>query len=336
VAWANKGRQEPYSWGRLPNAEARQRFARYAAARYGGYDVYFIVAGEWQGEVRSRPAPRDEVRQEFIEIGNALRSADAHRRMTGIHPMIDYSTREFNDVASWMDFADYQQNYRDLHARAVEARAVAKPVVNSEYAYFLRDMSGDGRVDKHNSYTVEDMRHATWDILMAGAYVVTGFGSTYMGGARHPTLFLPDDPANVPMLEQLGHMRTFFSALDYTRLEPHDELLASAVPRGKDRAGRIDEGDRQVTRTQPPAVTYWCLAEPGQTYIVHVRGTKQPVTVGGVSGGTWRATRLDPRTGKSQRIQIAIADGRASLAAPDEQDWIFLLQREGARVNRVK
>jgi hypothetical protein len=331
VAWANKGRQEPYSWGRLPGVEARQRFARYAAARYGAYDVYFIVGAEWQGEVRSRPAPRDAVRQEFVEIGNALRAADPHHRMTGIHPIGDFSTREFNGLATWMDFADYQQNYRDLHVRAVEARAVPKPVVNSEYAYFLRDMSGDGRVDKHNSYTVDDMRHATWDIVMAGAYVVAGFGSTYMGGGRHPTTFLPDDPANVPMLEQLGHMRKFFTGIDYAKLEPHDELLTSAVSRGTDRAGRVEEGDRQVTRTQPPAATYWCLAEPGQTYIVYMRGTKQPVTISGVSGRTWQTTRLDPRTGKSQRISVATADGRVSLAAPDEQDWIFLLRREGGR-----
>ena len=326
TAWGHKGRDELYSWGRLSGVEARKRFARYVAARFGAYNVYFLVSGEWQGEVRSRSVPADEVREEFVQIGNALRAADPHRRMTGIHPIGDPSTREFNELADWMDFADYQQNYRELHARAVAAREVAKPVVNSEYGYFLRDMNGDGHVDKHNSYTVDDMRHATWDIVMAGAYVVTGFGSTYMGGARHPTPFLPDDPANEPLVEQIGHVREFFTQLDYPTLEPHDELLASAVARGLDRAGRLEVGDSQVTRTQPPATTYWCLADPGRTHVVYVRGTSQPVSVSGVTGGKWRATRLDPRSGKAESVPLDVSGDRARLVTPDERDWVFLLR----------
>lgn len=334
TGWGHKGRDELYSWGRLPGVEARKRFARYVAARFGAYDVYFLVSGEWHAEVRSRSVPAAEVREEFVEIGDSLRAADPHRRMTGIHPIGEYSTSEFNALASWMDFADYQQNYRQLHERAVAARAIPKPVVNSEYGYFLRDMSGDGHVDKHNSYTVDDMRHATWDIVTAGAYVLTGFGSTYFGGARHPTPFLPDDPANKPLVEQIGHAREFFAQLDYQKLEPNDELLSSAAPRGKDRAERFQQGDRQATRTQPPAMTYWCLAEPGSTYIVYVRGTEAPVALVLPAGGGWQASRFDPRTGRAQAIEVPVGRGRASITPPDKQDWLFVLRRAaGATAN---
>ena len=157
------------------------------------------------------------MKSDFVALGNALQSVNANGRMIGIHPMTPHgSTREFRDAA-WMSFADYQQNYFELHARVLESRRVAKPVVNGEYGYYLRDADGDGVVDKHHSYSAADMRNATWDIVMAGGYVVTGFGSTYMGGHRHPTAFLPEDPKNEPWIAQIGVMKTFFTGFDWWR-----------------------------------------------------------------------------------------------------------------------
>jgi hypothetical protein len=326
VAWGNKGRNEPYSWSRIPGVEARKRYARYVAARYSAYDTYFIVSGEWHGEIRSRPAPAADLLQEFVAIGDAFRAADPHRRMMGIHPMTAHgSTREFNGPAEWMDFADYQQNYREQHARALASRVVEKPVVNSEYAYYLRAQNPAGVVDKPHSYSVDDMRHATWDIAMAGAYFVAGFGSTYMGGIRHPTTFLPDDPKNTPMADHLGKVKQFFGSLEYWKLDPHDELLACEAPRTEDRATQVEVGDRHVTRTQAPATTYWCLADPGRTYVVYVRGTKSPVEVKVSKADAWKATRFDPRTGRSEPATLQMASGRAKVQAPDDQDWVFVI-----------
>jgi hypothetical protein len=140
LAWGDKRRVEPWAWRRFPNTETRQRYARYIAARYGAFDVYFIVAGEWHAEIKTRDnATETQVRQEFIDIGNALATADAHRRMIAIHPMIKHgSVREFNETA-WMSFGDYQQSYAHLHERILQSRVFNKPVVNSEYGYYLRD-----------------------------------------------------------------------------------------------------------------------------------------------------------------------------------------------------
>jgi hypothetical protein len=57
--------------------------------------------------------------------------------------------------------------------------------VNSEYGYFLRDQSGDSVPDKDNSTSARQC-HASWDIAMAGGYIVTGFGTTYFGSSRDP------------------------------------------------------------------------------------------------------------------------------------------------------
>lgn len=331
LAWGNKGRNEPYSWGRMPGMAARERYARYIAARYGAYDVYFLVSGEWDAEIRSRPAPGADIRKEFVRLGEVVRASDPHHRMTGIHPTMKSggNTRAFNSIAAWMDFGDYQQNYHELHQSVLESRTFGKPVVNAEYAYWLRDNNGDGQVDKAHSYTLTDIRAATWDITMAGGYVVAGFGSTYLGGARHLTTFLPDDPKNVPWIEQLGLVKQFFASLDYWKLAPHDELLSSPAARTADRASKIEVNEVMVTNTRAPATTYWCLADPGKTYVVYVRGTTDPVTLqfspSGV--GAWRAEQFDPRTGRRQPL-AALAAGRANFAyhSPDAQDWLVVLR----------
>ena len=225
IAWGDKRREEPYAWRRFPTVEARERYARYAAARYGAYDVFFLVSGEWHGEVLTRPAPEADVKQEFMRIGDALASADPHDRMIGIHPMADHgSTREFND-APWMAFSDYQQNYRNLHARALLSRRDPKPVVNAEYGYYLRDQNGDGIPDKDNGTSLESMRHATWDIVMAGANVVTGFGTTYFGGHRDPGPFDLDAAKNKEWEKQVGVLAQLFTSLEWWTLEPHDDLV---------------------------------------------------------------------------------------------------------------
>lgn len=326
LAWGEKTGKEKYPWGRFPNLEARKRYARAIAARYSAYDVYFLVSGEWHGEVKNRRQPEDVVRREFIALGDTLQAADPHGRMIGIHPMTRAgSVREYHEAA-WMSFGDYQQNYLHLHERVLESRSFNKPLVNSEYAYFLRDADGDGKVDKHHSYTVADIRHATWDIAMAGGYLVSGFGSTYMGGHRHPTPFLPDDPQNVPWEKEIGVVKGCFTALEYWKLEPHDELLECATPRGQSRNRKVDINDKQRTMNQTDAVAWWCLAEPGRQYLLYARGVKEPVTLKLVGGAALKATQFDPRTGEQKALGSIDGRDRLEFRPPDEHDWLVMVR----------
>lgn len=322
LAWGDKRKREPYAWRMFPDVEARKRYARYIAARYSAYDVYFIVSGEWHGEVRTRPSTDEAVRQEFIEIGDALAEADPHDRMIAIHPMTAQgSVREFN-AAKWMSFGDYQQNYRDLHGRVLESLKLDKPVVNSEYGYFLRDSSGDGVPDKDNSTSAAAMRHATWDIVMAGGYVVTGFGTTYFGGNRDPGPFDLDAKKNDVWEAQLGHLRRVFLPLQWWKLQPHDALLSSESSRGT-------EG-KEFNQTVPPAATYWCLAEPGRQYIVYCRGLKTPVKLAlDSASGPFSAMQFDPRSGERKDLGPVLSCDRFEFQPPDEQDWIVLVMTAG-------
>jgi len=320
LAWGDKRKQEPFAWRRFPNLEARKRYARYIAARYSAYDVYFLVSGEWHAEVRTRPSTEAEMKQEFTAIGSALRAADPHGRIIAIHPMTRHgSVREFND-AGWMSFGDYQQNYRDLHTRILQSRRFEKPIVNSEYGYFLRDRDGDGTPDKDNSTSLESMRHASWDIVMAGGYFVTGFGTTYFGGNRDPGPFDIAAAKNDAWERQIGFMKQLFLELDWWKLRPQDELLSCSVPRGKD--------GRQLGRTAPPATTYWMLADSGRNYLVYARGLTAELTVklGPNAADEYRARLFNPRTDDMRPID----DKREVKTAfawppPSADDWVLHL-----------
>lgn len=324
LAWGDKRKVEPFAWRRFPNLAARKRYARYIAARYSAFAVYFLVSGEWHGEVRTRNSTEDALRREFIEIGDALHAADPHGRMIGIHPMTSHgSVREFT-TAEWMAFGDYQQNYRQLHERVLQSRAANKPIVNSEYGYFLRDQSGDGVPDKDNSTSLEAMRHATWDIVMAGGYVVTGFGTTYFGGNRDPGPFDLTAAKNKPWEQQIGHVKRLFTGLKWWRLEPHDELVRCVTPRGKD--------TKELNHTAPPSITYGCLAEPGRQYAIYMRGIEQPITVTLTSPRDALRIRLfNPRTGESQDLGRLPNGDRWDYRPPDRQDWIILLEAADAQ-----
>ena len=260
--------------------------------------------------------------REFVEIGDALDAADPHGRMIGIHPMTQHgSVREFQ-AASWMSFADYQQNYRDLHRRILESRNGRAPVVNSEYGYFLRDQDGDGRPDMSNSYSIEDMRFASWDIAMAGGYLVTGFGTTYFGGRRDPGPFDLDAAKNRVWEDQIGFIKRLFASLDWPRLVPADDLVTAAVQRGQD-----VQADRDL---HPPAVTYWAMADPGNTYVVYARGLAQPLTLE-IKPGKYRLRQYNPRTGEFGKAAPIDAGKRHELRPPSAEDWVWLIQAAGQR-----
>lgn len=320
LAWGDKGRREKYPWRQFPGDEARERYARHVAARYSAFDVYFLVSGEWDAEYSAHDdLSEEQARERFDRLGRVIDEADPHGRMIGIHPMnASGSVREFFRPGGWMTFGDYQQNYRDLHARVLESRKNAGPVVNSEYGYHLRDQSGDGVPDKDNSTSTDAMRHATWDVLMAGGYAVTGFGGTYFGGNRDPGPFDVDAKRHDDWEAQIGHTKTPFTSLDWKSLEPADELVTADMPRGKDR--------RELGQLAPPATTYWCLAEPGEAYVVYARGLKDgtPIRLR-LDRGKYATELFDPRTGERHEAVVRGDEAARLWLPPDERDWVLVL-----------
>jgi hypothetical protein len=329
LAWADKRKVEPFAWRKLPTIEARKRYARYIGARYGAYDVYFLVSGEWHGEIRTRDnADPEVVFAEFVELGDVLEKADPHDRMIGIHPMTAHgSVREFVPAASWMSFGDYQQNYRHLHDRILMSRHLPGPVVNSEYGYLLRDSNGDGLPDKSNSYSTEDMRFSSWDIVTAGGYLVNGFGTTYFAGHRDPGPFDVDAAKNDEWERQIGYIRSFFEQTQWWNLYPADALLSSKAERGPDRPAPNQREGAARSDVRPPAVAYWAMANPGSAYVIYVRGTTEPVTLE-ISARPRRydIRQFNPRTGEYKSTGASVVKDRWIYTPPDTSDWVVLLE----------
>jgi hypothetical protein len=243
--------------------------------------------------------------------------------MIGIHPMTSGgSVREYNE-AGWMSFGDYQQNYRDLHSRILESMTFAKPVVNSEYGYHLRDQNGDGVPDKDNSTSIESIRYSSWDIVMAGGYLVTGFGTTYFGGHRDPGSFDVDAAKNDDWELQLGYIKKFFTGTEWWKLSSHDDILTCKTHRGSD--------GRQLDRIAPPSTTYWLLAEPGIRYVIYARGLTDPLVLKTdfKISEKFIAQLVNPRTGEIKTIPEAyeIKD-KFIWTPPDKNDWVLHLFKQ--------
>ncbi|MBA2564137.1 MAG: DUF4038 domain-containing protein [Gemmatimonadetes bacterium] len=305
----------------FPSDEARARFARYVAARYSAYDVFFIVANEYGDGLTEAQARM---------LGQALDDADPHGRMIGNHSTKKMSVEVFADDP-WMSFGDFQQRYVTLHKLVLDSRDHAKPVVNAEYGYYLRDMTEppNGVVDKNNSFTLADMRYATWDIAMAGGYFVTGWNSTYYGGAVGAGPFDVDGAVNDPWEDDVQHVPRLFAGLgllEWWKLQPSDGLLTSGVARGADLPVNNVDG----SYVAPPRRTFWALAEIGRQYVAYVRGHDGPHTLslGGAPSGTWSLRLFDPRTGAVTDLGSVSGAGPFTLDPPSADDWVYVLLRQ--------
>ena len=331
IAWADKSNGEPFSWNAFPSIEARRRYARYAAARYSAYDVFFLISGEWEFEYRARKsATPNQVFEEFMELGNVFDAAEPHGRMIGVHANSSNhgSARDFAS-APWCSFADYQQNYTKLHERILLSRELGGPVVNSEYAYYLRDADGNGFTDKRNSYSADDIRHASWDIATAGGYLVTGFGSTYFAGYRDPGLFDVDAAKNDVWEEQIGYIERFFTELEWWNLVPADQALTSKAQRTGDRDEPAIPG-KQDRKQRAPATTYWAMQNPGKTYVLYVRGTTEPVTLEtGARKLVYSVRQYNPGAGTYTDLRQTKAIDEYVYTPPSNGDWVVLLEHPG-------
>lgn len=294
LAWSNAG------WNFFASDVARRRYARYVVARYSAYNVTFIVSGEWQrGGLNNKPR--------YVAIGNEVTGNDPHDRMITIHSsgQTRYrSVEEFNST-SWMSFGDYQQNYDALHAEILDSRDHEKPVVNAEYAYYLRDIDGDGVVDKANSASRTVFRNAAYDILLAGGYFVTGFGTTYAGGGREPGPFNVDAAKNDVAENDLVNMRRLFTSTKWWLLQPNDSLV-----------------------TGPG--THYCLAEAGKQYLAYVRNTSAAISLslGGALSRTYEVKRFDPQTGAWTALPDYTGVGPVELTPANAEDWVFQLKEK--------
>jgi hypothetical protein len=197
-------------------------------------------------------------------------------------------------------------------------------VINGEYAYYLRrGVPGHPTVvNRGHSHDQATFRKAAWVLTLAGTYIVPGFWRTYYGGwAGRNTPFRPDDPEALPAVRDLQTLHSFFTQLEngsrrpWWKLEPRDQLVSSDANPADGSQGRS-----------------YCLADPGQSYLVYTENTKSTrLLLNESPNASYRVTQFDPRTGKRSLLDGSVQDGTTfQLMSPDAEDWVFEVQRNGS------
>jgi putative membrane-bound dehydrogenase-like protein len=340
-------------WMSFPDEAARLRYARYAVARYSAFNVLFLVTLEWGPA--TKPIPRTECIAMFNRIGTEIEKHDPHQRLRGIHddngtlPDDFYSTSSgWNTLGQYCQYSgsDYgypwcdgctppddsncrgrfatPKNRQTLHDELLDVRLNRnrnKPVINGEYAYYLRRgiPAHPMVVNRGHSHDQATFRKAAWVLSMAGTYIVPGFWRTYYGGwAGRNTPFRPQDPEALAAIKDLQTLHTFFTQVEdssrrqWWKLVPHDDLVSS----------RPNPADGSPGRA-------YCLADPGRSYVVYTENTRSTdLPFNGSSNTSYRVTRFDPRTGKRILLDGSVSDGTTfKLLSPDSEDWVYEAKR---------
>jgi len=140
------------AWQLFDTREQVERFVQYAVNRYAAYNLFWILAGEY--EESTPPGGYDF-------IGNLVQAQDPFRHPITIHT-IDSGADDYGN-APWHTTI-YQQIF---HARQVTLdRRFNKPVINSEFGY-----EGD--------QSAEEVRQDAWEIVMRGGFLVHGDTNTF-------------------------------------------------------------------------------------------------------------------------------------------------------------
>jgi hypothetical protein len=336
-------------WMSFPNEQARLRYARYVVARYSASNVLFLLTLEW-GPAR-KPLPREACVVMFNRIGTEIQNHDPHHRLRGIHDDNGFLPDDFyGDASSWNTLGQYCQhsgsdyrypwcddctppndancrgrvatpkNRQTLHDEMLDVRINRnrnRPVINGEYAYYLRRgvPAHPTVVNRGHSHDRPSFRKAAWVLAMAGTYFVPGFWRTYYGGwGGRGTAFQPEDPEALPAIKDLRNLHEFFTKLEdgsrreWWKLVPQDKLLSSRP--------NPSDGSRGHS---------YGLADSGESYIVYTENTRSTdLVLAALPNAAYKVTRFDPRTANRTLVSEFVKGGTTlTLLSPNTEDWVF-------------
>jgi hypothetical protein len=286
------------------------RLSRYMVARYGAYQVIWILAGD--GDYKSEEGER------WKRIGEAVFGENPLRLAT-IHPGgQQWVGAEFGQEP-WFSFIGYQSGHGDTPndlkwlwqgppATASDAEPV-HPIINLEPNYENhRSFGSDGRFDAHAV-----RRAAYWSLLVSppagityGAHGVWSWETRPALPMNHPNTYVAQpwfDAINLPGSTDMKYLHELFSSLQWWTLRP-DPVLIVTQPGDQD-AALFVAAARDENKNW--ALLYFPV---GQTIILR-HDELTPTFV------RW----FNPRSGK-WTAAAHLSGGTLSITPPDNQDWV--------------
>lgn len=300
----------------LPESDA-QRLAEYLIARWGAYQVVWLLGGD--GPYRNT--------ERWKRLGRNLFVQKPRDRLVSLHPSGQNWVWNRLGDEPWIDFLGYQSGHGDNEAHLrwlVQGppaqhwrRPPVKPIINLEPNY-----------ETHPAYHSRQpfqachvRRAAYWSLLGTPTA-----GITYGHNAIWPWLEQPgraeghEGLGMIPVwttgletaaIEGMTLAKRFFQSGPWTQLRPVPEALLE------------QPGDKDVSRHIAVSAT------PGRDWLVAYLPR----------GGTIRLRRdvlpnnaalqwFDPRTGKKQPARVEWSDKEARFLAPDDRDWVLDVRRQ--------
>ena len=298
----------------LPEPEV-VRLIRYLDARYGANHVVWIVTGDntYEGEAGAR----------WKRIGQAAFGDRSHAPVT-THPAgMLWPWESFRDE-KWLDFIIYQSGHGDdektlhwIHSGPPSQHwknPPARPIINIEPPY-----EGHLGYQSHRPHSDYATRRAIyWSLLNTPTAGVTyGAHGVWSWHTRvgepptdHPTTGVAKtwrEALSFPGSVQMKYLEEFFTSLHWWELSPDNDLLAEQ-PAGEDPI-------RHVSASR---------SEKGDLALLYLPvGGEVKLKAGSMTSGL-KATWFDPRNGKRMATQPV---GENRFRAPDQNDWVLLLQK---------
>lgn len=294
---------------RLYYRELIARFGHHLALNWNvGEEI-----GEWQGNPRTPPL----YTHQKIAIADYFYRHDPYR-----HHVVIHNGSWFDDIYGVSKFTgiSLQTNKRDfsrVHGQAL--RVLEESAAAGDIWPVAVDEPGDAShsllPDSLNFEHDNARKNALWGALMAGAW-----GLEWYFGYKNPEsdLTCQDWRSRDNFWNQNKIALDFFQSnkLDYAAMESHDELIVDNPP-----ARESGEGD-------------YCLAEPGQAYIVFIKDGDEISMK--LRKGEYDLKWYNPRkggameTGSVTSIRSRSNKGNYSLGMPPEadgKDWVALLTK---------
>ena len=215
-----------------------------------------------------------------------IRDNDPYDRLTTAHT--DYSTYDNGSYNNVVDFRTDQKQDTDsaLHQRVISQRQQRSwPIFNSEPNY---EAAADGSRSYGNAAPADQVLRSSWAVTMAGGYM-----AYYYTWTAWDVLRTNERPIGYTYHRNLGE---FFRHTNYQNLVPSDNLVSNGS---------------------------YCLANPGNEYVVYRTNTSAfTLNLTGISG-TLPAQWFNVRTGEQQNI-AALGNGTANLTPPSGWNEVAL------------
>ncbi len=290
--------------------------ARYMVARWGAYNVLWILAGD--GDYRAKNSER------WKRIGRAVFGDQPHAPVT-MHPGgMQWVLNEFKDE-KWYDVVGYQSGHGD-DARTLQwltsgppakdwKNEPPRPFINLEppYEYHIAYQS------KQRITPEITRRAAYWSLLTSptagvtyGGHGVWGWDNGTKAPTDHPGTGVPlpwEQALRMPAAEQMRHLSAFFQSINFWRLRPAPEMLA-AQP-GKEAAERFVSAAR---------------TEEGDLAVVYVPKDNKISLVSATLPKDFDSYWFNPRDGTQSLSQPVMQGSNTEFATPGEGDWVLVLR----------